>query len=188
MADFGYVLALQNDKATIMFVRMITYDSSHGDAYVFDDYIFSAETYDEFILSVRSRFESLIENRALIIDRESGFLDLVEPHSGDSAESYIIAYRSEQDVVDRNNGLELANSIFYDPDKKEMSCRIEVYSFRELLWDAGDGVLEAWGLEGILENPPPQLDVNSAVPGPRPSGWDLTKFFFELYQSRLASQ
>lgn len=171
-----------------MFAQMITYDSSYGDARVFDDYTFATETYDEFISSVRSRFDWLLKNRTLIIDRESGFVGLVEPRSGESAESYIIAYRSEQDAADRTNGLELANSIFYDPDKKEMSCGIEVYSFRELLWDAGDGVLEAWGLEDILENPPPQLDVNSAGPGSRPSGWDLTKFLFALYQSRLASQ
>lgn len=171
-----------------MFVQMITYDSGYGDASIFDDYTFAAETYDDFISSVLDRFDWLIKNRALIVDREAEFATLVEPRSGRQAETYLIAYKSEHDVAKGINGLELSNSIFYGPDTKEMSCGIEAYSFMDCLPDIDDGALEVWGLDDTLQNPPPELDVSSGGPGCLLNGWDLTKFLFELYQSRLASE
>lgn len=172
-----------------MFVRMITYDSEYGDANIFDDYHCVTETYDDLLSRVLGRFDWLIKNRTLIVDRETEFATLVEPRSGKQAETYLIAYQSEHDSAKGINGLELSNSIFYDPDTKEMSCGIEAYSFMDCLPDTiDDGALEVWGLGDLLQNPPPELGVRSVGPERPPNGWELTNFLFDLYQSRIASK
>lgn len=81
-----------------MFLQMITYDSEYGDAMLFDDYKFTAESYEDLLASVLARFDLLLKERTLIIDRESGFTNVVETLSGKTAESYVVAYTSEQNL------------------------------------------------------------------------------------------
>lgn len=168
-----------------MFMKMTTYDSEYGDAIVFDEYVFSAQSYEEFIGSVLARFDELIKGRTLLIDRESGFTNVVETRSGSTAESYIVTYPSEQDLMDEFNGISLANSIFYDPDAKTISCGLDAYSYWDRLCDEDDEVIEAWGLTEILNNRTPQLDSNNLGLHGGLEGWDLVRLLFDLYSSLL---
>jgi hypothetical protein len=90
--------------------------------------------------------------------------------------------------MDGVNGLLLADSIFYDPDSKEISCGLDAFTFWDRLCDQDDDVIEAWGLSDIIENQPPQLGGTHLGPGGGLQGWELTKFLFNLYKSRLAEK
>jgi hypothetical protein len=169
----------------MMFLKMITYDSEYGDAIVFDDYQFSATTYEEFLVSVLSHFDLLLKNQTLIIDRESGLVNVVATQSGKTAESFVLAYRSKKDLAEGINGLTVADCIFYDPDKKEVSCGFDAYSFWDRFSDEDDDVVNAWGLADVLENQPPQLDGTQFDQAGGFQGLELAKFLFELYQSSL---
>jgi hypothetical protein len=168
-----------------MFLKMITYDSEYGDAIVFDDYQFSAKTYEEFLVSVLSHFDLLLNNRTLIIDRESSFVNVVATQSGATAESYVLAYPSENDLAEGINGLTVADCIFYDPDKREISCGFDAYSFWERFCDVDEDAINTWGLADVLENQPPQLDGTNFDRGGGLQGLELAKFLFALYQSNL---
>ena len=168
-----------------MFLKMITYDSEYVDAIVFDDHQFSAKTYEEFLVSVLSHFDLLLNNRTLIIDRESGFVNVVATRSGATAESYVLAYPSEKDLAEGINGLTVADCIIYDPDKKEISCGFDAYSFWERFCDVDEDVINTWGLADVLENQPAQLDGTNFDHGAGLQSLELAKFLFELYQSSL---
>lgn len=168
-----------------MFVKMVTYDSEYGDASKFDEFALSVATYDELLTTIKSRFQELIRNRVLIIDRESGFANVVETLSGKTAESYLLAYPSKADLENDLNGITLANAIFYDPDSQELSFGFEAFSFWERFCDEDEDTLAVWGLTGILENQPKELDGTKFGPGCGLEGLELAKFLFELYESSL---
>lgn len=171
-----------------MFVKMITYDSEYGDAIVFDEYSFSAQTHEGLMTNVLDRFEALIKNRTLTIDRESGFTNVVETQSGKTAESYVVAYPSEQNLEKGLNGLTVADCVFYNVDKKEISCGFEAYSFWDRFSDEDEDVINAWGLADILENQPPQLDGAKSSQGGGLQGLKLTEYLFNLYRSHLEAK
>ncbi len=64
---------------------MITYDSEYGDAIVFDNYKFTAESYEDMLACMLARFDLLLKERTLIIDCEGGFTNIVETQSGKTA-------------------------------------------------------------------------------------------------------
>jgi hypothetical protein len=140
------------------------------------------------LTNVLDRFEALIKNRTLIIDCESGFKNVVETKSGKTAESYVIAYPSARNLEKGLNGLAVADSIFYDPDKKEISCGFEVYSFWDRFSDEEEDVINAWGLADVLENQPPQLDGAKSSQKGGLQGLKLTEYLFNLYRSHLEAK
>jgi hypothetical protein len=166
-----------------MFVRMITYDSDYGDAITFDEHAFAVSTCDDFKADLLERLDELIECGTLSIDKESGFGNLVDPHTGKAAETYVVAYPSEQDTKNYVNGIAFAFGLFYYPETGEISNVYDESSFWNHLIELDDHVIKAWGLCDILENQPLELDGNSPE-GPL-AEWDLTEFLFELLQSRL---
>lgn len=169
-----------------MFVRMITYDSEYGDAITFDDFTFSVLSFDQFTAGLLGRFDELIKTRALIIEMENGVAVVVDPRSGKSAESYVLAYPCEQDAKNDVYGITLAGSLFYDPETREVSCGFDGYSFWDQFSELNADVIDAWGLRDVLENQPPELDATR--PGGPLSEWKLTEFLFDLYQSSLLAK
>jgi hypothetical protein len=168
-----------------MFVKMITYDSEYGDANQFDNYAFSAESPDELIRAIVNRFKFLLESRTLLIDRENGFVDIVEMNSGKSAESYLIAYPSKQASDDDVNTLLLADGMFYDPDSESVGIGTDATVIWERLSDEDEEVIEAWGLSGTIDNQPTEL--GGAGYNHTLRGVNLTRYLFNLYQNHLSN-
>lgn len=184
VGNFKYRLDLRYTyEEMAMYVRMVTYDSDYGDEITFDEYIFSVLTFDEFKQVLLTRFDELIRTKTLIINRESGFANLVGPCSGKTAETYVIAYPCEQDAINCVNGIELALGLFYYPDTREISNVFDGWCFWSRFSEIDDHVTQAWGLGDVLENQPSELDTD--CPDGPIGEWELTEFLFELYQSRL---
>lgn len=166
-----------------MFIKMITYDSEYGDANLFDDYGFQTDSPDDLISAIKGRFKKLLEQKTLLIDREKGFVDVVEKNSRKSAESYLIAYPSKQASDDSTNSLLLADGIFYDPDSDLASISTDATVIWERLSEEDEEVIEAWGLSKVIENQPVELggaNYNDAL-----RGIELTRYLFNLYQNHL---
>jgi len=165
-----------------MIVKMITYDSEYGDAAMFDGFAMSATSYPELLEQILIRFKNLLKSRTLVIDRESGYPNLVETRSGKTAESYLVAYKSTEHAETETSGLLLADGIFYDPDNDEISCGSDAYTAWERLCDEPDEVLASWRLTPIIANQPWQLNGSKGL-----SGLPLAEFLFGLFISHANS-
>jgi hypothetical protein len=140
------------------------------------------------IAGILARFDELIRARTLIIDRESGFTEVVETTSGNTVETLLLAYPTMADIESNTNGIFLGDSIFYQPDKKELVSGFDCGFFWGTFCDLDDSVVRAWTLSEVKEHQPPQLNETEVGPDAALEGLSLIKFLFELYQARLASE
>lgn len=168
-----------------MIIQMTTYDSIDGDGLVFDLYVFSASTFDGLVESVVTRFEELLGNETLVLRQEKDFVNVVDARTGKTAETYLTAYLKEDDAHANNDGMLLANAVFYNPNTRELSCDFDAFFCWDLICDTPDDLLVEWGLSGILQNQPCQLDGNSREPSGGLCGLELVRFLFDLYNSQL---
>jgi len=168
-----------------MHVKMVTYDSEHGDAIRFDEYKVSTESLGELIGKIQQRFRDLISQGSLRLDADADFTNVVDARSGKTVETYLIAYRSEQDLEDERFGLELASALFYTPQPEGLSWGEDAGAFWDYLNDLDQEVIDYWNLQPVIDAQPPELDGTRFFDGSDDGGPVLAGYLFGLYASRL---
>jgi hypothetical protein len=167
-----------------MHVKMVTYDSEYGDAIQFDHYKISADSFGELSAMIQARFRDLIGQGALRLDEDGDFTNVVDARSGKTVETYLIAYRSEQDLEGERFGLELASGIFYTPQPEGLSWGEDAGASWDYLNDLDQDVVDYWNLQSVIDAQPPELDGTRFLSGGEDAEPVLASYLFRLYQSR----
>lgn len=152
---------INSDSQNTLTIKYITYDYENGTSEVFDTNLFNVSSYEDLISQITDYYSSSISSGLykIVTEDESEYIHHV--NTNQPIESYLVIYKNileaENDDEFNSKGAPFAfNHVFIPPNTINLGCDWSTFS-EKLEFDTDEDVLNQWGLNKIISNPPEEL-------------------------------
>lgn len=150
-----------SDNKNNLILKYVTYDYENGTSEVFDTITFNVTSYEDLISHITDYYSSSITSGFYKIVTEDDSEYIHHVNTNQPVESYLVIYKNileaENDDEFNSKGAPFAfNHVFIPPDTVNLGGDWNTFS-EKLEFDTDEDVMNQWGLDKIISNPPEEL-------------------------------